>query len=127
MNPMNKKNRVRLNIRGSEYIVVSEENESYIREMGDTVDRRIEEILKSNPSMSVTAAAVLAALDFCDEGRKASDSADNLRLQIKDYLEDAAKARLQADEMVRENERLQREIQMLRARYQPGRDQNSHS
>ena len=61
------------------------------------------------------------------QGRKASDSADNLRLQIKDYLEDAAKARLQADEMVRENERLQREIQMLRARYQPGRDQNTHS
>lgn len=42
MNPVNKKNRVRLNIRGSEYIVISEENEGYIREMGDTVDRRIE-------------------------------------------------------------------------------------
>ena len=37
-----------------------------------------------------------------------------MRSQIKDYLEDAAKAKLAAEEARREVDRLQREVQRLR-------------
>ena len=56
----------------------------------------------------MTMAAVLAALDYCDEAVKATESADNLRSQIKDYLEDSSQARMEADEARRENEKLKR-------------------
>ena len=39
-----------------------------------------------------------------------------MRLQIKDYLEDAAKARIECEEQKREIERLKREIASLKTR-----------
>ena len=59
---------------------------------------------------------MLAALDYCDEAVKATESADNLRSQIKDYLEDSPQARMEADEARRENEKLKKEVQTLRSR-----------
>ena len=70
--------------------------------------KRIAGITRDNPRLSVTMAAVLAALDYCDEAVKATESADNLRSQIKDYLEDSSQARMEADEARRENEKLKK-------------------
>ena len=72
--------------------------------------------MKGNPRLSVTMAAVLAALDYCDESVKSTESADNLRSQIKDYLEDSSQARMEAEEARREIEKLKKEVQTLRAR-----------
>ena len=58
----------------------------------------------------------LAALDYCDEAVKATESADNLRSQIKDYLEDSSQARMEAEEARREIEKLKKEVQTLRGR-----------
>ena len=44
-----------------------------------------------------------------------------MRSQIKDYLADAAKAKLAADEARREVERLKREVQTLKERAQGSR------
>ncbi|MCI8496806.1 MAG: cell division protein ZapA [Clostridiales bacterium] len=115
---MNQKNRVRLNIAGSEYVILSSEDENYIRSIGLEVDSRMTEIQEGSPCISTTMAAVLAAFDCCDATRKAVSSADHLRAQVKEYLEDAAKARIEADELRRERDRLSREVQTLRARLQ---------
>ena len=57
----------------------------------------------------------LAGLDTdLDELKKSTSGADNMRAQIKDYLEDAAKAKLAAEEARREVERLRREIGYLK-------------
>ena len=53
-------------------------------------------------------------LDQADACKKATASADNLRAQIKDYLEDSARARMEVDVARREIERLNREISNLR-------------
>ena len=63
---------------------------------------------------SADGAAVLVALDNADASKKATASADNLRAQIKDYLEDSARARMEVDVARREVERLNREISDLR-------------
>ena len=60
--------------------------------------------------------AVLVALDQADSCKKATAAADNLRAQIKDYLEDSARARMEVDVARREIERLNREISNLRER-----------
>ena len=43
----------------------------------------------------------MTALNYRDELEKASGSADNMRRQIKDYLEDAASAKMAAEELRR--------------------------
>lgn len=109
-------NKVRLNICGSEYFISSEDEESYIRAIGDEVDKRMNELLNENQRVSTTMAAVLCALRYADDCHKANDTSDNLRSQIKDYLEDSQRSRLEADEAKREVERLRRELQGLRQR-----------
>ena len=110
------KNRIKLNICGCECVVGSDDSENYIRSIGDEVQKAIDGIMEKNGKVSVTMAAIISALSYCDEWHKASGSADNLRSQIKDYLEDSSRARTESEESRREIERLKREVQTLRSR-----------
>ncbi|MBP3414978.1 MAG: cell division protein ZapA [Clostridia bacterium] len=111
------KSSVKINICGTDYLITSDDDESYIRSIGDEVDKRMNELLNSNQHTSITMAAVLCALNYSDECHKANDTSDNLRSQIKNYIEDSQRARLEADEAKREVERLRRELQGLRLRF----------
>lgn len=110
------KNKVRLNICGTECTLTSEDNETYVLALGDEVEKSIQSIMDKNDRVSLTLAAIITALSFCDESKKAVAAADNLRSQIKDYLEDSSRSRLEADEARREIERMKQEIQTLRTR-----------
>lgn len=110
------KNRVKLNICGCECVISSDDSESYVRSIGDEVEKAMDDITGKNERVSITMAAVITALRFCDESHKSVNGADNLRSQIKDYLEDSSHARMEAEEARREIERLKREVQTLRAR-----------
>ena len=114
------KNRIRLNICGAECTITSEDSENYVLSLGNEVEESIKDIMDKNDRVSLTLAAILAALNFCDESHKSVATADNLRSQIKDYLEDSSRSRLEADEARREIERMKREIQTLRARLSGG-------
>jgi cell division protein ZapA (FtsZ GTPase activity inhibitor) len=120
------KNRIRLNICGCECALCSEDSENYIRSVGDEVQKAMDGIMEKNERISVTMAAIITALSYCDDSHKAASSAENLRTQIKDYLEDSSRARMEAEEAKRELERLKRENQTLRARLagtgEPGTD-----
>ena len=101
------KNKVHVKIGGASYTIVTEDEAEYVEALADEISENMRAIINSNPSLSMTQAAVLVALDNADASKKATASADNLRAQIKDYLEDSARAR-------REVERLNREISDLR-------------
>ena len=90
--------------------------EAKIRAQQKELDKEMRSIINENPSLSVTQAAVLTALDKADTCKKSTASSDNLRAQIKDYLEDSARARMEVDVARREIERLNREISSLRER-----------
>ena len=49
-----------------------------------------------------------------DEAKKAEAAADNLRAQMKSYLDDNARARMEADNARREADRLRRELEAAR-------------
>lgn len=102
-------NRVKLSICATDYTVTSEDSEEYMRSIGAEVDHAMRVLLDSDPRISTTMAAVLTALTNADRAHKAEAAADNLRQQMKDYLDDNAKAR-------QELERLRREVQELRGR-----------
>lgn len=108
------KNKVELTICGNRYAIVTEDEPNYVEELGEFIDAEMKEIAADAPSLSMTQCAVLVALDRADACKKATASADNLRAQIKDYLEDSARARMEVDVARREIERLNREISNLR-------------
>ena len=110
------KNKIKLVICGCECALCSDDSENYIRSIGDEVQKAIDGMVEQNERISITMAAIIAALNYCDSARKASASADNLRTQIKNYLEDSSHARMDAEESRRELERVKRENQTLRAR-----------
>lgn len=110
------KNRIKLNICGTEFVITSDDSESYVHSVGDEVEKAMEELTDKNERISITMAATITALNYCDESHKASRAADNLRSQIKDYLEDSSRARTEAEESKKEIDRLKKELQSLRAR-----------
>lgn len=115
--------KVRLNICGSSYVIATSESEDYMQNLADRLNLDMNELMSSSKSVSITTAAVMTALSYRDELEKASGSADNMRRQIKDYLEDAASAKMAAEEVRRENAALKRRIDDLERRLR--RSENS--
>lgn len=115
------KNKIRLNISGAELAISTTDEPAYVHGLADEISAKISRLIKEAPHLSVTMAAMLTALDYCDSYKKSEESADHLRGQIKDYLEDSARARMEADVARREIERLNREIQQLRAQSAGGK------
>ncbi len=112
------KNKVRLNICGVDYYITTDDEVKYVQTLGDELDLKLNKILRENSRISITQAAVLASLEYADLAKKAEQSADNLRSQIQEYLEDAARAKTNAEVSRREAERLGKELSTLRARFQ---------
>lgn len=108
-------NKIRLEICGSTYVISTTDQEDYTLSLATKLDKSMNEFLTVTPQASVTTAAVMTALSYLDELEKSSASADNMRSQIKDYLEDAAKARMEAEDVRRELDRLRRELSYLRS------------
>lgn len=105
------KNRVKLTIGGAEYAIITEDDVNYVTELGAELNEALSNVMKENPHISTTQAAVLLALDYADEFKKANITADNLRSQIKDYLDDAASAKSKADWARHEAENAKRELE----------------
>lgn len=102
--------KVRLEICGSSYVVSTNDSEEYLLNLAERLDTDMKRVMQEAPNASVTSAAVISALGYLDEAAKSSFGADNMRAQIQDYLEDAAKAKMAAEEARREAERLRREL-----------------
>lgn len=120
---MSEKSKVGLKVCGYDFIISSEDSEEYIRSVAQTVEKSINRLVNYNGSMSLAMAAIFSALEFCDEATKATEAADNLRTQIKSYLEDASRSKSEASELRRREQQLTRENQELREklRHQNGR------
>ena len=107
-------NKVRVNIAGTPYAIATTDSEKYIQSLAKKLDEDITKLLDENENLSVTKAAVFCAMDYLDEYRKSTGSAENMRSQIQDYIADAARAKLAEDKAKAENEVLRREAAALR-------------
>ena len=102
-------NRVVINISGEEYTFVAEESASYMQRVGVYVSDKMDEVL-SSAKVGRTDAAVLTAANITDELFKAQAAAEQLRSQIKGYLDEAGKAQAEVSELKRELFRLQQRL-----------------
>ena len=84
-------NKVRVTIAGAPYAIATTDSEKYIASLAKRLDEDITKLLDTNENLSVTKAAVFCAMDYLDEYKKSTGSAENMRSQIQDYIADAAK------------------------------------
>ena len=94
-------NKVTMNICGQEYTLVADESAAYMEKVGALVDERMRQVLDAL-HVSQTDAAVLAAVNLADELLKNQAAAENLRRQVKNYLDEATKAKNEASELKRQ-------------------------
>jgi len=106
--------KIRLTVAGIEYYVNTDESEAYMREIADKVDVRMSSLSKDNPFLSTTMAAVMCALQFCDENKKLETELAETKRAFKRATEESACSSLESDEARREIERLNRENMRLR-------------
>ncbi|MEG0979282.1 MAG: cell division protein ZapA [Oscillospiraceae bacterium] len=110
------KTKVKLSICGSDYFIFTDDDVKYVNDLGNELDERLSKLVHESSRISITQAAILVALEYADTAKKAVDSADNLRNQIKEYLEDSARYKMEAEVARRDIERLNRELQSLRTK-----------
>jgi len=94
-------NRVTMSICGEEYTLVAEESSAYMEKVGALVDKKMTELMEL-AHMGRGDAAVLAAVNIADELFKAQESAENLRRQLKTYLDEATQAKAEISELKRQ-------------------------
>lgn len=99
-------NRVTMNICGEEYTFVAEESASYMQKVGSYVNGKMEELL-ARAKVGRTDAAVLTAANIADELFKEREAGEGLRRQLKQYLDEANRAKNEVSELKRELFKLQ--------------------
>ena len=99
-------NRVTMNICGTESTLVAEESLPYMEKIGGLVDSKMTGLM-GEAHVGFADAAVLTALNLADELTKAQEAADNLRRQMRSYLEENNQARSEIAELKRQLSRVQ--------------------
>ena len=100
------KNRVTVTIAGQEYTLVATEEEGYVEKVAQHVDAQMKQVL-DGARISLVDGAVLTAVNIADEYFKEVEASENLRRQLKEYLEEATKLKMELSEAKREIFKLQ--------------------
>lgn len=100
------KKKVTVTIDGREYNLTGTETTApYMAQVGEYVDSQIGEV-KQGIRVSAVDAATMAAMNIADNYFTERNSAENLRKQLKDALDDANKLKKEISDLKMENFRL---------------------
>ena len=99
-------NRVRVIIDGREYNIIAAEDEAYVQKVAAHVDEQVRTVIEGSRVSSVDG-VTLAAMNIADQLFREQAASENLRRQLKEYLEEGAKQKLEISELKREIFKLQ--------------------
>lgn len=102
--------KVTVQIRGMKYPIRTHEDPAYVAGLAHKLDENLNELMRGPQAVSLNEALILIAMNYIDAAQKAERNTDNLRAQVAEYLEDAAKARLEASEARRELAKLEKKF-----------------
>lgn len=106
MEIMSTKNKVSLKIAGKEYTIIGTDSEEYIHKIGNYIDKRLSEVMRTSVKLNNAMASVLTAINVADDFFKARE-AENY---FKDEL---LKMKRQLDELRKENESNKGELKSI--------------
>jgi len=103
-------NRVTVTIAGNTYALLAAEDEVYMRTVADYVDKALRQTMEES-KLAMVDCAILTAMNIADERLKEKEAGENLRLQIKELLEEVAQLKRENSELKRQNYGMQVKLQ----------------
>lgn len=118
------KNKIRVNIMGRNFNLVSEKETEYLIKTAKEVEKRMEKLRDDNIDMDYGSTAVLVSLNLCDELlhlknnndeiikkeiEKSENEANHIRAQLMEYSKELSKATMTIKKLEKELEDLKRE------------------
>ena len=100
------KNKITVSIAGQSYTLVAAEDAAYMEKVASHVDAKVQEVLGES-KVSLVDGAILGARNIADEYFKEVEASENLRRQLKEYLEEGTKLKMELSEAKREIFKLQ--------------------
>lgn len=110
-----KRKRISITVADNRFTVLSSEDESYSRELASEVDKSIREMCASG-RISVTAAAILTAVNSRDEIHKLEKDIEQLKKQLCAYLEEIVMKGAENARLRKETDRLKNDLAVCRRR-----------
>lgn len=104
-------NRITVYINGREYVIVSEESEQHIIGISEKVNDLMKEILHKKSELTAEKAAILTALNICDDYYKAYNKAQTYKVQLCEITENIKSAKHDINVLSEEKKRLMQEYQ----------------
>lgn len=105
--------KVEVKINNMEYTLVSNEPEEYVQRVALLVNKRMNEITEGNPQLSTAMKAVLAAVNIADDYLKNEEVLDNLRVELKGYMEESKGLGIELETKKLEVEKLREDVHKL--------------
>lgn len=75
---------VKIRICGNDYLIKGNESEEYVQKIGLFVDKKMSSIMRESPSLSISMAAVLTAVNTADDYFKERDQANRQKANLDD-------------------------------------------
>lgn len=120
------KNKVTVYVGGRRLMLVSSENEEYIKEIAQKVNDRIDTVAKAYPQLDARGCAIMTALDYADDERKALGKKAELVEQANKVLRQADKQSKQIIELKNQNAELDKKYDELLEKFEDLRKKNSN-
>ena len=98
--------RATVTVDGRSYTLIAAEDETYVQKVAAYVDEQVKSVIQGT-RVSAVDGATLAAINLADQYFKEMATSENLRRQLKEYLEEGAKQKLEISELKREIFKLQ--------------------
>lgn len=112
---MNKTDKVRVTICGRSFYLTSEDDPDYLKNIADKIDASIGELLKNNLGMTLEQAAILTAINYCDDYEKKlisekrqSAEDENLGRTLVKYSKELTRATMRIKSLEKEIEQLKK-------------------
>lgn len=114
-----KRIKTKVRIGNVDYVISSTSDEEHVRRVGYYVDKKLDELTKSDKRLSTAMAAILTAVNITDELFCAKEDGETLRGQLLQYADEAGALKAQNQKLQMENKRLveeNRNLQLQNAR-----------
>ncbi len=116
------KTRVKLRICDIDCTITSDDNEEYVRTLGGEIDRAISSVLEKNDRISLSMAAIITAMTYCDESAKAKAELAELKSLDKSRETQYHQLKQAALDAEADAARLRLELQTLQSFLTPNKD-----
>lgn len=108
--------KVKVKILGRDYLLGTDNTRDYTLALADELDKKMNDMLQESGTLSGIDVAILCALDAMDDAKKASENADNIRLQLGEYMNSADRAHSSVESSKKEVAALKKRIEELEDR-----------